>query len=190
MTKDKQGFNVWKLVVALCILVAVIGVGACIGVFLMNKNSQDQGNNEDLMNIEYAMAGWEGEVADSTKAMILTENIKDRLNSESGFGVSDAISDYEYVYNNTDGELRVYVAIEYASYIYDNTQDLGRAVNILEEVQELVNGQFLENNYLNALCALYMRAGDTEKVEYYRTIISEKYPSGQRINLNRNLQDE
>lgn len=189
MVENKQEFNVWKLVVVLCSVVVVVGVGIWIGIALTHRNVQDS-NASGEIDIGYAMEGWEGGVADSTKAMILTENINYKLNSDSGYSVSDAISDYENVYNNTGGELKVYVAIEYADYVYDNTRDLGLAVSILENVQGLASGHFSEKNLLDAICGLYVQAGDKDKVEYYKTIISDKYPSGQMIDIKRSSQDE
>ena len=189
MVGNKHEFNVWKLVVVLCSVAVVVGVGVWIGVILTRRDSQNLNGNGEI-DIGYAMEGWEGEVADSTKAMILTENINNKLNSDSGYNVSDAIADYENVYNYADDKLKVYVAIEYADYVYDNTRDLGLAVSILENVQNLASEQFLEKDWLNAICGLYVQAGDKYKVEYYKTVLSDKYPSGQMIDVKRSSQDE
>lgn len=174
------------LVILLCVLaVVIVGLGVGISVIMgVQRNIKSDENSErinKLIDTEEAMSGWDGEVSDSTKAMILTDDIRDKLQNNVDYDVSDAIAEYDEVYRGSDGDLKVYVAIEYANYLYTISQDVEASVKILEDVDDLTNNDFLRYEYLSALYYIYQQAGDVEKSDYYKGMILEKYPPDEGI---------
>ena len=168
------------------LVVAIVGLVVGI-VVVSNNNGNNAGEevaNNEIIDTSEAMAGWEGSIADSTKATVLTEEINEKLRTEPSYNPPQAIVEYDKVYNESEGELKVYVAIEYANYVYRVNGDLEKSVGILKGVEKIAAEKPSTNvDYLYALCGLYDQAGDTQTADYYRQIIIDNYTSDEPIKM-------
>ena len=176
------------LMAVLAVLVVVI-VGLVVGIVAVNLNSSGDktiNNNDDLISVSKEMEGWEGPISDSTRAMILTEEIQEKLSSDPNYNSPEAIAEYKDKYDKAVGELKAYIAIEYAQYYYSVTNDLDGSVKILDEVKELTQDDVaLEVDYLYAFYYLYEQAGNVEMANNYMQAIDAKKPADPIIDLGK-----
>ena len=149
-------------------MVAVLGVfgfmiiGLVVGILVLNNPFWGNGENEVITDNNA------GEVAFN-----LSEEISEKLADESDYGLEQAVSEYEEAYNTSEGRTKVYIAIEYANFVYDYYADLDRAVNILKGVEEGIDERDEGALYL-AFSNLYEKSGDNETAEYYEDIFKDK----------------
>lgn len=188
MVKDKAKIS-GKVWIALLVVLLIVIVGLVVGLVVQLSTERMIAESDDFGGIiEENMPGWEGDVGDSTKALIIAEEIAERLEDDLTFSLDDAIAEYKTVYDNSDGDLKVYIAIEYANYIYNATGNLEEALKIINEVEGLTKGSDkLESDYLYAIYGLYSLAGDSEKMAKYSDILEERFPPDQVINMEGDL---
>ena len=156
-----------NLIAILAFLVLLI-FGLIVGIILTNNNQSAPISQENLIDTSEKMAGWEGNISDSTRALVLTETIRDKLSTDPDYNPDQAVAEYQNVYDQATGDLKLYVAIEYATF-----SDLNQAVAILNSVETLVNSSNEEDYYLT-LADLYSQAGDAETAAKYEQIWSDK----------------
>ncbi|MBQ1298224.1 hypothetical protein IIY24_00045 [Candidatus Saccharibacteria bacterium] len=163
--KKHKGFVVAnkKLVVVLGILGLII-VGLVVGILILNNPFG--GNERDEVIVNNA-----GEVAFN-----LSEEISEKLADESDYGLEQAVSEYEEVYNASEGRTKVYIAIEYANFVYDYFADLDKATGILKEVEGLLGDDAVKINYYVTLRELYEESGNEEMGDYYNQKVIELLP--------------
>ena len=161
-----------NLIAILAFLVLLI-FGLIVGIILTNNNQSAPISQENLIDTSEKMAGWEGNISDSTRALVLTETIRDKLSTDPDYNPDQAVAEYQNIYDQTTGDLKLYVAIEYANYVYDTFSDLNQAVAILNSVETLINSSNEEDYYLT-LADLYSQAGDAETAARYEQIWSDK----------------
>ena len=150
-----------NLIAILAFLVLLI-FGLIVGIILTNNNQSAPISQENLIDTSEKMAGWEGNISDSTRALVLTETIRDKLSTDPDYNPDQAVAEYQNVYDQATGDLKLYVAIE-----------LNQAVAILNSVETLVNSSNEEDYYLT-LADLYSQAGDAETAAKYEQIWSDK----------------
>lgn len=170
--KKHKGFVVGKkfLFAFLIVLILVVG-GVGVGVFVFNNYF---GNNEEGINSK--VESQNNGVNYGETALSLTENIAEKLATEPEYELEQATSEYEKAYNEAEGELKVYIAIEYANFVYDNYTDLDRAVEIMEGVGDLSVSEGMQVDYFAVLRELYKKAGDETMMEFYNKKIIELVP--------------
>ena len=180
---EKKSF--WLILLGiLCVAV----VGLWIGIwFLNNKDGVNDNGSDEANEVVLAddMEGWDGQISESTKALVFSEKIKDKLESDGTYNDDDADRDFRNAYDTADGVLKVYIAIEYAKYRYDligNTED---ALEILEEVQEYIDAfeSTVQDDLWYELAYYYEINGDTNMAEEYRKKIEENNSDGRIIDM-------
>lgn len=159
------------LAILIFLILVIIGLAISLIVVGVNKSSETSQNN--LIDTSEKMAGYNGPIDDSTKALILTETIQDKLSSDPNYNPDQAIAEYQEVFNKASGNLKLYVAIEYANYFYQTLDDFNQAIAILDSITNLVNTSNEEDYYL-ALFNLYNAANNTEKANEYQQILNQK----------------
>lgn len=153
---------------------AIVGLG--VGIWFLNNrnNSSSDVDESDRIVLTDTMEGWDGPISEDTQALVLSENIKDRLDNDENYDIENAISDYENAYNQSSGNLRFNVAIEYSYFVLEFTDDLDAAINIMRSVEDLIS---LDDNneiyYYNTLYTLYSMANDETRAEQYRKILDD-----------------
>lgn len=172
----------YGLVVILVSLILII-LGLVVGIILAhnnNNNSNSNSNNDSatadqdiVVDTSEEMAGWEGKISDSTRAMILTKTIQDKLNTDPNYNSDQAVAEYQSVYDQATGDLKLYVAIEYANYIYQTLNNSEWALQIINGVKDLVNNNN-ELDYYGFLYNIYNTSGNVEQANYYQQLLSEK----------------
>lgn len=170
------------LYVALGVLCVVI-VGLVIGIVVVNLSNNEESKQiaeeveQDLDTVvEEKMSGWDGEVSDATKALVLAESIDEKLVSSPDYGSAQAAEEYREAYESASGDLKVYIAIKYAQYIYSTFDDLEQAVGILAAVDGQ-GSDMAKIDRLYALADLYERSGDQSTADHYRQKAIDDFPS-------------
>ena len=137
----------WIVVASLLVMCAV-GV---IIVLVVNKNNPERIADENIV--------------ENVSASEISEKIEDKFNNELDYSLSDAINEYESAMSSGPDTYRVYIAIYYATFIYDNNGDIDEAVDILKRVESLVDDSTAGDYYVT-LRQLYGDAGMNEKAEF------------------------
>lgn len=171
ITKPKN-----RVLIVLFIALVLIGVGLIVTiVWLNNKPESDSQENVETVDIPSEMEGYEGPVSDSTRALVFAQNIQDRLSADPNFTHEQVINEFDAAYKQSSGDLKLYLAIEYANYLYQTDSNINEAMSILENIEYTENTR-AEMDYLNAVYDLYAKSGDTQKAEEYNQLIKSKIP--------------
>ncbi len=122
----------------LCAIVVAVKINSTKDETAAETQMTDE-EAEELLNsaVEERMAGWKGGIDESTKALSFHNYINERLESEPDYNISEAVADWEKVYNNSSGDLKYYLALEYADFINEEQGDEEKAQKILDEVKDL-----------------------------------------------------
>lgn len=149
-----------------------------------SDNSSD--NTKELIDTSSAMPGVDQDrIDDRTRAAILTEQINNKLNENADYGVNQAIADYDNVYRKSNGELKIYVAIEYAHYVYVSSNDIDRAVKIMTDVENSLSDDN-KLDYYTAMLNLYTHANDSAMKAKYQKLVDDSRPNITTEELVRN----
>ncbi len=158
------------IVVLGCMTLVIIGLVAGIVVINM-KDSGGLIKEEFLSELSYRMPNYDyDKISDETKVRLFDDMIKNKLQNDSNYTIENALSDYEEMYKSSPDELRKYMAIYYASFIQEKTNDTNRAIVIMLEVKE-VNSDNV--GYYVALSNYYESIGDKEQSDYYRNMADD-----------------
>lgn len=157
------------LIIALIVLIIAI-VGLIVGIIVVNiKNNQDY-------QIDQAMQDGT-EVSKDASAIVgeVSDNIVTKMETDPNYNVSEAEYEFESEIVNIDSELKVYMAISYANFIYEEKGDAAKAIKILKEVEQYVNDQNRVDYYV-ALRYFYKEVGDEKNTTYYSDLIEKLVP--------------
>lgn len=171
--QQRQSTKQDKILRVILICLVLVIVGLTISLIWVNSNNQASETRQDsLIDTSGKMAGWDGPVSDSAKALVLAETIQDKLESDPDYNPPQALAEYQDIYNQATGNLKLYVAIEYAKYLYQTIGDHTEALRILNEVQDLVSTSN-QIDYYGILYDIYNTTGDTTNADHYRQLLSE-----------------
>ena len=120
-------------------------------------------------------------IVENISASEVSEKIEDKFNNELDYSLNDAINEYESAMDSGPDTHKVYIAIYYATFAYDNNGDIDEAVDILKRVEPLVDDDTAVDYYV-ALRQLYGDAGMNEEAEFYNGEI-EKFENGNLENV-------
>lgn len=167
MKEGKAESNNKGLIILLCALVVVIvGLGIGIGVVMLN----DSRNGSVAENDKNVNGG--------TEALLTSENIRSKLESDLNYSNDDAIRDYEYALNSNGGNAyKVYVAMDYADFVYDLYMSKDYVIEIMSGVEGLLDTSTLAIDYYGAMSSFYEQFGDTEKADLYNQKVVELVPA-------------
>ena len=173
MKKHKGFVATNKRLVAVFGVLGFIIVGLVVGIFFNNwfNNGGSVGENNSVIDEK---------TNDSARALMLSENIIEKLSSEPDYNSEQAMDEYRNTYDVAEGEYKVYVAIEWAKFVDENFEDTNQAVEILSSVEEYTDNN-AETDYLYAVIYYYEKLGDKGKVNYYRQILDDKYVQTENI---------
>lgn len=182
--KMQQNRNHSLVVILVILCIIIIGLGVWVVILKNNGLVISQTDNSNLIDVSEEADGWNGEVADSTRALVLTEQIRDKLGLEPDYNPEQAVSEYREKMDLATGDLKIYIALEYANFVYDTYNDPARAASIIHEVEGLTDDIGINYSIATTMSFLYSELGDEEKVSYYEKLINEYIPnSGMVINL-------
>lgn len=80
-------------------------------------------------------------------------------------GYSEAIKYFEDKLRTSEGKNKVYVAIYYANFIYDYTENLTESIKILDSVRDINKTDLVNTDYLHAYIGLYENSGNIEEAK-------------------------
>lgn len=153
------------LVVVFCCLMVII-VGLVVGIVAVSNNSNRISEETDVENDDPGL-----------QALIVQEEIDDRYDNDSSYTLQDAIDDYEREMNEGSSAKRIYVAINYADFVYTQYEDIDKAMAILKRVEPLLTDEDAPvTDYYVAVKVLYEKAGEDEQAEKYDQMIMEMTP--------------
>ena len=157
-------------------------VALVVSLILLNNSQtpESQEETEITVDIPDQVDGYNGPISAATQALIFSQNIQDKLSADANYTQEQATAEYEAAFKQSSGDLKLYLAIEYANYLYQLNSDLEQAVAILQDITYAENTQ-AELDYLNAIYSLYDRAGNTEKAREYNQMIKEKMPDIENV---------
>ena len=171
------------LVVLLCVLLVVI-LGLVIGVVASLVVTESENSIDEIPEVVVMdkMEGWDGEVSEATRALIFSNDIRDKIEDDSGYDVNNAIRDYVYAFRNSSNSLKFYIAIEYANFVYDTFGDIDSSTEIMLEVENIAKSdEILEGYYNNVLYLLYYKSGNEERAEYYEQLVNKDVSTQEEI---------
>lgn len=164
------GDNRWLFAVLGILGVMILGLTVLIVLNVRSGMNNPKGENDALIDTSEEMAGWEGEISDSTRAAILSKQVQD-------LAPEQAMERYEKVLDAATGDLKVYVGLEYANYIYEKFDDSLRAVDIIMGVENVSENMATKFDLYTTLRVLYDKLGNSEKVAYCDEKIGELIPN-------------
>lgn len=172
---------------ALVFLVLII-VGLLIGVIVLNV--RDRASKEvGVVEVPEKMVGYDGEITAATRALAFSEEIKAKIKNDDLYSYEDAILDYKKAYKKAEGELKIYIGIEYAKFVYDSSDDLDEAVRILEEIGELsMDNKVAMSAYYGSLYDYYIMMKDEAMAKKYEDLLIEI--SGEGIEVPKDVFNE
>lgn len=154
----------------LAVLVLVI-VGVVIGV---NKGKGEESVvSDDTVRLRYELEGYGDDLSDSVVVAVFDDEIKEKLRISSGYAYEDAIEDYNRAYAESDGQLRLEVALAYAKFVFEETGDADEAVKILSEKTEVPEDEFDIVRYYTTIASIYEKAGQLGQAKYYDDVLNE-----------------
>ncbi len=171
--RKHETLGLWAILGVLCIII----VGLIVAIIVVFNHTNDYVTESPLVSEAVAeqFANYEGEIADSAKALALSETIEQKLSSDPDYNPEQAVNDYKEAYETTSGDLKIYIAIRYANYVYEVYQDTERVLAILEPLDNN-RGNEASLEIWAALAAFYENAGNTEKANEYRQKIEKVMP--------------
>lgn len=166
MPSDEKRNNLGLWVVLGVSCVAIVGLAIANLILSQREDHADEAVVTD--EVFYTESA-------SAKAGVIYGNIKTKLESEENYDLSKAEQEFESEIETADSEMRIQIAIEYANFIYEETGDATRAVDILKSVEQSV-GERSQVDYYVAIRYFYDKAGDAENATYYEEKIKELVP--------------
>lgn len=171
----QKNLGLWIALGVLCLTIMGLTVAIIVVFYRVNDYAPESPLIAEA--VEEQFADYEGEIADSAKALALSETIESKLSSDPDYNPEQAVQDYDEAYQSASGNLKIHIATYYANYIYETFGDAERALAILEP---------LDNNRGNegsleiwaALAAFYGNTGDTERAKEYQQKIDAVMPGG------------
>lgn len=125
---------------------------------------------ESIVTISDIIEGQTNPVSNSAVAFMFNEEIQNNLGE--GYSYDDAIYDYQKAYDESTGSMKIYIAVEYADFLYYELARLDDAIDILEKVGDLPDERVVLYVYYSKLLELYEAKGDEEKIEQYKELLS------------------
>ena len=168
------------LIAFICLIIMIVALVVSLILLNNSQTPESQEETEITVDIPDQVDGYNGPISAATQALIFSQNIQDKLSADANYTQEQATAEYEAAFKQSSGDLKLYLAIEYANYLYQLNSDLEQAVAILQDITYAENTQ-AELDYLNAIYSLYDRAGNTEKAREYNQMIKEKMPDIENV---------
>ena len=163
------------LIAFICLIIMIVALVVSLILLNNSQTPESQEETEITVDIPDQVDGYNGPISAATQALIFSQNIQDKLSADTNYTQEQATAEYEAAFKQSSGDLKLYLAIEYANYLYQLNSDLEQAITILQDIT-YTDGTQAELDYLNALYNLYDKAGDIGKAGEYDQIIKEQMP--------------
>ena len=155
-----------KKKIAIIFAVLLIVCAAIVAVIIIvNKNNPERIADENIV--------------ENISASEVSENIENKFDNELDYSLNDAINEYESAMSTGTNTYKVYIAIYYATFIYDINNNIDEAIDILGRVESLIDDNTAVDYYV-ALRQLYSIAGMDEEAEFYNQKVLELIPQNTR----------
>ena len=158
MTNNK---NLLKI---LCCVFGVVILGLVVAIIVVLVRPR-----ESIVTISDIIEGQTNPVSNSAVAFMFNEEIQNNLGE--GYSYDDAIYDYQKAYDESTGSMKIYIAVEYADFLYYELARLDDAVDVLEKVGDLPDDKVVLHVYYSKLLELYEAKGDEEKIEQCKELL-------------------
>ena len=170
--ENKRDRRLFFTLAFLLVVILILAISVIL-VDMYNRNFESRRVRLESILEEYE----EGYLFNPTIAKAFSEEIIDEIDNDASYNYEDAVFDYERAYNKAGDGLKIYIAIVYADFVYNRSGNANRAVEILEQVEQLIIDDVTRGVYYNALIKYYKILGEDEKVKYYEQLLSEETPS-------------
>ncbi len=147
--------GLWAVFGVLCAAIVGLGVGIFVVVGRGDKVDDSTTANND--------------------AAMMKDSITERLETDPNYNITEAEEEFEIKIANSKPEEKVAVAIWYADFIYEQTEDAIKAIDALKNVEQFVNDENRVDYYV-MLEFFYNEVGDETNAGYYRGMIDELVP--------------
>jgi len=160
----------WKenmvLVIILC-LIGVAIVGLSTAILVVNIAKGGDGQNGIVVELPGPVGEHGEKYAPSMQALIFDEKVEEKLGSVDGYGIEQALKDYENACVSANDELKLYLTIRRARLVYNYYGDIDYARKVMENVKEIAETNYQYSvAYYNALYLIYSLAGDEDGMAY------------------------
>ncbi|MBR3144008.1 hypothetical protein IKF12_02285 [Candidatus Saccharibacteria bacterium] len=159
MTNNKNSLKI------LCCVFGVVILGLVVAIIVVLVRPK-----ESVITISDIVESQTNPVSNSAVAFMFDEEIQNNLGE--GYSYDDAIYDYQKAYDESTGSMKIYIAVEYADFLYYELARLDDAIDILEKVGDLPDDKVVLHVYYGKLLELYEAKGDEEKIEQCKELLS------------------
>ena len=181
---EKHNHNKWLIIVLSLLCLIIVGLIISIIIVTINNNHGTLNgpyNSATSRNKENYVEILSPEQKENANASSACDEIESRYVSEDGYTYEDAVADLKTSVTESENiTYRIAMNICYANFVNEQGGDLDRAIEIMESMINKVKkiDQKNASSYYSLLIHLYEEKGNTEMVEYYRTLISNSIQEG------------
>lgn len=159
----KQNNKLWGTVLGVLLLGIVCLAIAIVATNTIRSDERPSGAPpEDILD----------RIGSTNLAIEKCEEIKD-LFRRGVADKADADRKYRDEFSSSDSIYKVYVAMCYADFAYENGDGMDRAVEIMKSVEPLPEDNTVKMDYYVKMIDLYQKVDDAEMIDYYKKIMNE-----------------
>lgn len=161
-TEDKQSgkkggilgflFGGWHKIVTIVVVLVLIVGGVLLCMNMCKTESYETRKEKDIAAREAA-----ARIEDDARVLVDIESSEEKY--------AEAKKIYEDAIKNSDKRQAVFLKIEYAEFVYDNTSDFSAAIDILGDVKADIDTEIAAEFYNYRVKMLYFEAGASEEFQ-------------------------
>jgi len=177
---DEKGNGKVSLLLV-CLLVLILILIVLIVMFNRPSSITDQSGNSI-----YEESQQLGELSDdSAKALFIKDKIEEKLDLMPDYDYEMSIQEFKDIYSTASDSLKVYLAVEFASFLSQHKLNLDIAEDIIDDAESRVDGLLFVSFYPYFI-EYYKVNGNEQKANAYQN----KYNEMELYYLERTKEDE
>ena len=145
-------FGGWHKIVAIMVVLVLIVGGVLLCMNMCKTESYETRKEKDIAAREAA-----ARIEDDARVLVDIESSEEKY--------AEAKKIYEDAIKNSDKRQAVFLKIEYAEFVYDNTSDFSAAIDILGDVKADIDTEIAAEFYNYRVKMLYFEAGASEEFQ-------------------------
>lgn len=145
-------FGGWHKIVTIVVVLVLIVGGVLLCMNMCKTESYETRKEKDIAAREAA-----ARIEDDARVLVDIESSEEKY--------AEAKKIYEDAIKNSDKRQAVFLKIEYAEFVYDNTSDFAAAIDILGDVKADIDTEIAAEFYNYRVKMLYFEAGASEEFQ-------------------------
>lgn len=145
-------FGGWHKIVTIVVVLVLIVGGVLLCMNMCKTESYETRKEKDIAAREAA-----ARIEDDARVLVDIESSEEKY--------AEAKKIYEDAIKNSDKRQAVFLKIEYAEFVYDNTSDFSAAIDILGDVKADIDTEIAAEFYNYRVKMLYFEAGASEEFQ-------------------------